>query len=57
MTEPPVPADLERLLIVCPSWVGDAVMATPTLLAVRQARPNARIIALARPGPADVLAG
>jgi heptosyltransferase-2 len=57
MTGLPVPADIERLLVVCPSWVGDAIMATPTFRAIRAARPDTRIIALARPGPADVLAG
>ena len=27
--------DIERLLIVMPTWVGDVVMATPTLRALR----------------------
>ena len=33
----------ERILIVQPSWVGDAVMATPTLRALRQRFPSAHI--------------
>ena len=40
----------QRLLIVCPSRVGDLVMATPVLAAARQACPDASIVALVRPG-------
>jgi heptosyltransferase-2 len=46
-----------RLLVVCPSWVGDAVMATPTLRELRQAFPGAFIGALVRPGIDQVLSG
>ncbi|MFI4898410.1 MAG: lipopolysaccharide heptosyltransferase II [Phycisphaerales bacterium JB059] len=46
-----------RLLIVLPSWVGDAVMATPALRRVRSALPGAFIGALARPGVDQLLAG
>jgi heptosyltransferase-2 len=35
--------DPRKILIVQPSWVGDAVMATPTLRAVRQLYPDAHI--------------
>jgi heptosyltransferase-2 len=49
--------DLQRLLIVCPSWVGDTVMATPVFRAVSAAYPDARIIALMRPGLDHMLAG
>ena len=45
-----------RLLIVCPSWVGDAVMATPALRLLRDALPGYTIGALARPAAAAVLA-
>ncbi len=38
----------QRLLVVMPSWVGDSVMATPTLRALRQLYPQARITALAK---------
>jgi len=38
-----------RLLVVLPSWVGDAVMATPMLRAVRRHLPEAHVTALARP--------
>lgn len=37
-----------RLLIVCPTWVGDIVMATPTLRALRGLFPEAHITALGR---------
>lgn len=37
-----------KLLIVQPSWVGDAVMATPTLRAIRQLYPQAHIAYLMR---------
>ncbi len=46
-----------RLLIVLPSWVGDTVMATPTLRRVREALPGAFIGALCRPGIDQLLAG
>ena len=55
--EPPIASDIERIAIICPSWVGDTVMATPVLRAVREARPTARIIAACRPGIDDLLAG
>ncbi|MFN4243804.1 MAG: lipopolysaccharide heptosyltransferase II [Tepidisphaerales bacterium] len=38
----------QKLLIVQPSWVGDAVMATPTLRALRQLYPDAHISYLLR---------
>lgn len=46
-----------RLLIVAPNWVGDAVLATPTLRAIREGLPESHITLLARQNPADVLAG
>ncbi|GJQ28740.1 MAG: ADP-heptose--LPS heptosyltransferase [Phycisphaerae bacterium] len=57
MTDDPPLAAPHRLLIVLPSWVGDAVMATPTLRAVRQAFPGIFIGGLCRPGIDEVLAG
>lgn len=36
-------SDPQRILVVQPTWVGDAVMATPTLRALRQLYPNAHI--------------
>ncbi|MGE3109958.1 MAG: glycosyltransferase family 9 protein [Phycisphaerales bacterium] len=47
----------KRLLIVCPSWLGDVVMATPALRRIRSALPGAFIGALLRPGLDELLAG
>lgn len=33
----------QRILVVQPSWVGDAIMATPTLRAIRELYPDAQI--------------
>ena len=41
-------ASPEKILVVQPSWVGDAVMATPTLRAVREHYPAAHISYLLR---------
>ncbi len=46
-----------RLLLVLPSWLGDAVMATPTLRLLRDALPGAFIAGLARPAVAALLEG
>lgn len=46
-----------RLLVVMPSWVGDAVMATPAVKVLRRAFPGAFIGALVRPGIDALLAG
>ena len=43
--------------IFCPNWIGDLVMATPALRAVRDHFPDAHITAVLRPYVADVLAG
>lgn len=52
----PTPKPL-RLLVVCPSWLGDCVMATPTFRRLRAALPGAFIGALLRPGMDELLAG
>lgn len=44
-----------RLLVVMPTWVGDTVMATPTLRALRQLYPTAHIAALVRPSVRPLL--
>lgn len=48
---------LRRVLVVLPSWVGDAVMATPALREIRRGLPGSLVGALARPGIDQVLAG
>lgn len=47
----------KRILVVAPSWVGDAVMATPTLRAVRELYPDAHITWLCRRYVKPVLNG
>ncbi|MCG3123559.1 MAG: hypothetical protein GIKADHBN_01980 [Phycisphaerales bacterium] len=46
-----------RLLIVCPSWVGDVAMASPTLALVRRSLPGCFIGGLVRPGLDELLEG
>jgi heptosyltransferase-2 len=47
----------QRILIVQPSWVGDAVMATPALRAMRELYPNAHISYLLRRYVKDIYTG
>ncbi|QOJ01271.1 MAG: glycosyltransferase family 9 protein [Phycisphaeraceae bacterium] len=51
------PARPRRVLVVMPSWLGDAVMATPALRVIRRGLPGALIGVLVRPGIDQVLAG
>ncbi len=46
-----------RVGVLLPNWVGDVVMATPTLRTLRKHLPEARIIGLARPYLATLLDG
>ncbi|MCH7839489.1 MAG: glycosyltransferase family 9 protein [Planctomycetes bacterium] len=46
-----------KIAIFLPNWIGDAVMATPAIRAVRLEYPSAEVIAVVRPYVADVLAG
>jgi heptosyltransferase-2 len=46
-----------KIGLFLPNWIGDAVMATPALRAIRTHFSNAEIIAVLRPYVADVLAG
>ena len=46
-----------RIVVVCPSWVGDAVMATPALGLIRRSLPGATIGAFCKPGVAPILDG
>jgi len=39
-----VTPSVERILVRCPNWLGDVVMATPGLRALRAAYPDARIV-------------
>ena len=53
----PAPATPLRLLVVLPSWVGDVVMATPTIRRLRDAFPGIFIGGLVRPGMDQLLSG
>lgn len=50
-------SDPAKILIVQPSWVGDAVMATPALRAIRQLYPDAHISYLLRRYVKPIYAG
>ncbi len=47
----------QRLLVVLPTWVGDCVMATPLLRALRRGLPEARIVGWGPRGTASILRG
>lgn len=47
----------QTILIACPNWVGDVVMATPTFECIRNNYPAARIIGLIRKYAAGVVEG
>jgi heptosyltransferase II len=46
-----------RVGVLLPNWVGDVVMATPALRALRQQLPEARIVGIARPYLLPLLEG
>lgn len=46
-----------NLAVFLPNWIGDVVMATPALRALRDQYPSAQITGIMRPYVADVLAG
>lgn len=46
-----------KLAIFLPNWIGDVVMATPALRAIRNEFPSAEIVGVMRPYVTDVLAG
>jgi heptosyltransferase-2 len=48
---------MKRIALVLPNWIGDVVMATPAVRAVRAAFPAAELVAVCKPYVADVLAG
>lgn len=47
-------AELRKILIRSPNWVGDAVMSLPALAALREAIPGGKICILAKPWVADI---
>jgi heptosyltransferase-2 len=48
---------MASVLVVCPTWVGDTVMATPVLRGLRAALPDAHLAAMLAPGLEEVLDG
>lgn len=46
-----------KIIVRCPNWVGDIVMATPVFEALRKSYPDAEIMALVRSYACDVLDG
>ena len=46
-----------KIAVYLPNWIGDAVMATPALRAVRTHFAEADIVGILRPYVGDVLAG
>ncbi len=46
-----------KIGIVLPNWIGDVVMATPALRAVRERFPEAQLTGIMRPYVHEVLAG
>jgi heptosyltransferase-2 len=43
--------------VFLPNWIGDAVMSTPALRAIRTREPDSRVTAVVRPNVQDVLSG
>ncbi len=52
-----VPLTPRRVVLVLPNWVGDVVMATPAITALRQHFPHAELVGVCRPYVAEVLGG
>lgn len=48
---------MNRIALFLPNWIGDVVMATPAIRAVRERFPAAELVAVCKPYVADVLAG
>jgi heptosyltransferase II len=46
-----------RLIVRAPNWIGDAVMALPALMDLREELPHAKITVLARPAIGELLSG
>ena len=52
-----LPNDIRRLLVVLPTWVGDCVMATPLLRALRSSLPDTEIVGFGPRATARILNG
>jgi heptosyltransferase-2 len=49
------PGTVKRILVRGTNWIGDAVLTTPALMAIRKGFPQAKIALLVRPAIADLL--
>jgi heptosyltransferase-2 len=52
---PPPNEPTQRYAVVMPTWLGDCVMATPTLRALRELYPEARLVAVVGPAVRPIL--
>ncbi len=57
MARSPASSEPRRILVRAPNWVGDLVMATPALRAIRRRFPQAEITLMARGAVAEAAAG
>ena len=48
---------MKRMALFLPNWIGDVVMATPAIRAVREHFPNAELLAVCKPYVGETLAG
>lgn len=55
MSPPIEPDRLQRLVVLLPNWLGDAVMSEPALTALHQSHPQLEIIAFGRPAAVEAL--
>ncbi|MFO0945807.1 MAG: lipopolysaccharide heptosyltransferase II [Planctomycetota bacterium] len=46
-----------KILLFCPNWIGDVVMATPAIRAIRRLHPDGRLVGIMRPYVSETLAG
>ena len=51
-----LPQTVTRIMVRMPNWIGDAVMATPALAAIRRAFPRAQVTVVANPLVAELFA-
>src|SRR2546425_7601831 len=49
-----MPANIKRVVVRAPNWLGDAVMCVAALRELRRLLPNAHVTVVARPGTAEI---
>lgn len=45
-----------KILLFCPNWIGDVVMATPAIRAIRRHHPEGRLVGIMRPYVSETMA-